>query len=150
MAPVERLAFGTLTKTALLANDDYLVSSFPYSDRPNAPFVGYPEIVTPYVERYQTGAGNERYYGKLNWQWSLNLTDAALWEYLYVTEAAYDPTPIVTVLTKNLFYPGGDKYVAIVAFMRFPPMTPDGVKPVAGKFFDNPLLEFYGGEYAAP
>lgn len=148
---LERLAIGeTLTKTALLADDDYLISNFPYEARQNAPFIAYGQVVAPYSEKFQVADGSERHYGKLNFTFTFNIMDDELFEYLWITKAAYNPSPLVTIGVINRLYPGSDKYVAINARLRFPDLTDEGLKPVNNRWFDNPVFTIFNGEYAAP
>lgn len=146
-----RLAFGTLTSTALLADSTNIVSSFPYASPGYSWFVAYDSLVTPYITRSRVVDNTDRMFGKLNFQWGFNILNDAQWYWLWVTKAANNPTPAVTVYARNRFYSAtsASQWVAINCKMRFPELRAEGLTPVNDVWFTAPLFTFYDGVYAS-
>lgn len=146
----ERLAIGTLTKTALLANDAYLVANFPYADAPFRWLLAYDQIIQPYALRERTLAGTDATFGGLTWQWDFGLLSDRMLAYLCVDLAQYQLTPEVTVLTRNRLSMGGDQWVALNARMRIPDLNSEGLQPRAGIAFTSAVVTFFNARMAAP
>lgn len=141
-----RLAAGSLTSTAILADDDYLVTNFP----------GYPwmvdshNVVTPYVERELTLSNVYKRQGYPNFYWDVQVSDASQFNYLYGSIWGSVDSTSVTVVTRDLTAGSGtaDQWVALYCKAVLPEFTPDGLEVFSGEIFYNYRIQFYEASYA--
>jgi hypothetical protein len=147
-----RLAFEVLTRTQLLANNAYIVESFPHADTGYGWGVAADSLVTPYFQIDRTGANTAKTLGGIHFDWTLFPLSKRMWYYLWVEKANYNLTPTVTVLTLDSInnFNEASQWVAVVCKMDFGGLTADILQPQGELFFTPQKVKFFDGYYAAP
>lgn len=148
----ERLAIGTLTEAAILANDAYLIRNFPRHNIKNRTgwVMGYDLIATPYTRSAMTLSGDVKKSGKIRFEFTLGILDTPQLRYLYVILFAYRLSQDCTLYIRDRLSGNDDNtYITLNGKVRLPEFTSEGLQPDQGRFYDNPVFTFYNGVHAA-
>lgn len=96
-----RLKLGTTTEATIIADSASLISGWSYATRGRPWRFITDDLVTPYIERNQTGDGAELLQGKLNFTGRIAILNDNQLSWFWNTFVGNDPAPLVTIVTRN-------------------------------------------------
>ena len=144
-----RLGMGTLSEATITGSASYIVADFAHASGIASWEVGENGIVSPNAHTVRTLGGFIKRVGLLNTTWRFSNLNNRMFRYLAYDLAVDDPSPLVTIYTRNRTIDNSDIWVSINCTMILPEFTGEGLNPHNGLYFAPVEVKFINGVYSA-
>lgn len=149
MTDVYRLKMGTVTIANIQADANAIVEDFPHRSGIASWQVAEDGLVKTYERTIRSLNGRIVRVGGFSTVWRFANLNNRMLRYLFYDLAASDPSPLVTIQTRNRTINDADVWTVINARMVLPEIDLDGLNPRAGTYFSPVEVRFVNGSYAS-